>query len=271
MGAALKTWDAAKLIPLAQLVFTDWNWNVLSPECMAVLTEDIESGMFDEALQVIPLEDDRFLVLNGEHRAKVAKSLDMTEVPCVIRTDLVGKTRADLIVWSGRRNNVRGKINRERYLKAERELDEHHGLQKEAARRRMLIDAERAKRLKLDRDSNPTNPDHDDINTGPEGEGARSKGPETDGARDLQEEKRAKAKLQKAVKSALTTALDESKDTVEHGYVFFQQGDQQHLVVNESKKLYGLVQRMVDACKGESASVDDFLVAAITNELTRWE
>lgn len=269
MTTAFKTWDRAKLIPIDRLVFSDWNWNVLSPECMAVLTEDIESGMFDEALQVLPLEDEKFLVLNGEHRAKVAKSLDMTEVPCVIRTDLIGKTRADLICWSGRRNNIRGRINREKYIEAERELDEHHGLQREAARRRMLMDEERIKALKLAH--NPANPDDDDVNTGPEGSESSGTGPETDGERDLQEEKRAKAKLQKAVKAALTTALDESKDTVEHGYVFFQQGDQEHLVVDMPKNLYGLVKRMVSVCKDESAPVADFLTAAITNELTRWE
>ena len=55
-ATSYKTWEAAKLIPLDRLIFTDWNWNVLSPECMAVLTDDIEAGMFDEALQVLPME-----------------------------------------------------------------------------------------------------------------------------------------------------------------------------------------------------------------------
>lgn len=42
---------------------------------------------------------------------------------------------------------------------------------------------------------------------------------------------------------------------------------QMHLLVNETRPLHALVRDMVDACKGESAAVAEFLISAIHNEL----
>ena len=57
------------------------------------------------------------------------------------------------------------------------------------------------------------------------------------------------------------------------GYLFFMQGakGQTHLVVEESLPLHGLVKEMVNKCKGLDGKVDDFLCAAIRNELKNWE
>jgi len=261
---ALKTWDKAVLIPLDSLDYCEWNCNEMDDAEMATLISEIQEGAFDEPVQVIEHHPGRYLVLGGEHRAKAMRALDQTEIPAVIRTDLSGKTRADMIVWSVRRNHVRGRINAQKYAKLEQELVEQHSMTTEAARRAMLINSELIKKLKQkskidvggeEADDNP----RDDRERGGDGDG-------DDTVRDRE-------RLLGALRTAEQEVLIQSADTVEHGYLFFAQGKngQLHLVVDETEKLYAVVRDMVHACKGQSGKIDDFLQAAIKNELKNWE
>lgn len=259
----MKVWDKAVLIPIDDLVFCDWNANELPADAMAALMEDIQHGSFDEPAQVVPVENDKYLVLGGEHRTRALRALDHEEVPCIIRTDLIGKPRKDLILWSVRRNNTRGKINEQKYAALEQELVDQHNMTTEAARRSMLINGDLAKALKKhDKKQNGAD-ETDDADDGQE----RPKGEQS----DAHTETREREALLKTLRAAEEEVLLQSGDTVEHGYVFFGQDGKSHLVVNETRNLYALVRRMVDACKGESATVDEFLISAISNEIKSWE
>lgn len=251
----MKVWDKALLIPIDKLVYTDWNANELSEEGMAALMEDIQQGGFDEPCHVVPIENDQYLVLGGEHRTRALSALDQTEVPCIVRTDLVGKPRGDLILWSVRRNNIRGRINEQKYAKLEQELIEQHNMTAEAARRSMLINGDLARALKR-REKPPQ--DEDDP-------------AEPVDKQPAHKEASDRESLLKSLRAAEQEVLLQSGDTVEHGYLFFAQDEKLHLVVNESSSLFGAVRRMVDTCKGESATVDEFLTSAITKELKSWE
>ena len=272
MTTEFKTWEGAVEMPTDLLVFTDWNCNEMSEQKLAHLQQEIENAEnpsdhhFDEPIQVVPLKDmpGKYLVLGGEHRTKIARALDMETVPCVIRHDLADKPRAELMTWSVRRNNLRGKLNAQKYAEMEAELIDKHGLTSEAARRSMLIDGDLAKALRASvsvRDNEVT--DTDDGY-----DGKREHGDD-----DPAEARRSEAELLQALKIAEQDVLLDSADTVEHGYLFFMQGakGQTHLLVDESDALHKLVKNMVNACKGLDAKVDDFLIAAIRNELKNWE
>ena len=259
----MKVWDKAVLIPIDDLVYCDWNSNEVSPEVMAALMEDIQQGVFDEPAQVVPIENDKYLVLGGEHRTRALRALDHEEVPCIIRTDMIGKTRKDLILWSVRRNNIRGQNNEQKYAKLEQELVDQHNMTTEAARRSMLINGDLAKALKRHDKKQSGADETDDADDGQE----RPKGEQS----DAHAETRDRESLLKTLRAAEEEVLLQSGDTVEHGYVFFGQDGKSHLVVNESRNLYALVRRMVDACKGESATVDEFLISAISKEIKSWE
>jgi len=259
----MKVWDKAVLLPIDSLVFTDWNVNELSDEGMAALIEDIQQGGFDEPVHVIPTEDGHYLVIGGEHRTKALRSLDVDEVPAIIRSDLAGLARKELMLWSVRRNNVRGKINEQKYAALENELVEQHQMTTEAARRSMLVNGDLAKALKKHDKKQKNDESDDDADSGSE----RKSEPQD----DAHKESKDRESLLQALKTAEQEVLLQSGDTVEHGYLFFAQDEKLHLVVNESRNLYALVRRMVDACKGESAKVDDFLASAITKEISSWE
>jgi len=268
-------WDKAVLIPIDRLVFSDWNCNEMSPKGLAELQSEIEdpsdpkSDRFDEPLQIVPMKKGKFLVLGGEHRTKVMTALDKDKVPCVIRHDLVGKSRAELIQWSVRRNNLRGRINQQKYAEIEAELVDQHGLDAEVARNAMLIDGPLLKALRrtsaVRANEGAKNPDASPA--------APTEPPAHDSDYDEIARRRSQHELLQALKLAEQDVLLESADTVEHGYLFFAQGGrgQTHLVVDESKKLWSLVQRMVGACKKDSAKIDDFLCSAIKAELKNWE
>lgn len=272
-AAEFNTWQKAIEIPTGFLVFTDWNCNEMTEQKLAHLQaeienkEDPEDPHFDEPLQVIPLKesDNKFLVLGGEHRTKIARALNMQTVPCVVRHDLANLSRKELMLWSVRRNNLRGRIDAQKYAEMENELIDKHGMTAEAARRSMLIDGDLAKALRAsiavrDNENTGTDDGHD---------GSRQHGE----IQDNQEARRSKEELLQALKIAEQDVLLDSADTVEHGYLFFVQGKkgQTHLVVDETVTLHGLVKSMVTACKGLDSKVDDFLCAAIRNELKNWE
>lgn len=267
----LKKWEGAVLIPLDKLIFTSWNVNEMPDAEFSELVAEIEAGAtaenpmggFDEPCDVVPCKDlpGSYLVLGGEHRTRAANSLQWKEVPCVIKTHLIGADEATLMQWSVKRNHLRGRVNKEKYVALERSLSEKHKIQLEAARQRMLVKGELLKSIQKD---------------APSGDGAGSSsgdGPSTDGDKDKKKEVRDRKKLLEALKTAETDVLLQSADTVEHGYLYFGQGDkgQKHLVVDESKELSALISRVVAACKGESMRVDEFFCSAIAAELPKWE
>jgi hypothetical protein len=272
-------WEKAILVPISELVFADWNCNEMDETQLAELTADIENQVdpsdphFDEPLQIVPLktkaEENKWLVLGGYHRSKVMTGLDQAVIPCVVRHDLADKSREELMAWTVRRNNLRGKVNAQKYAQIEDALIDSGGLSKEAARKSMMMDEDLAEALRA---SLPQKrPDNGSSGNLPDNSG--DGGFESDSERDAYEAQKSRDSLLQALKIAEQDVLLDSADTVEHGYLFFAQGNkgQMHLVVNESKRLYGLVSKMVSACKGNSAKVDDFISAAIQQELQNWE
>lgn len=276
--AEFKTWQKAVEIPTELLVFTDWNCNEMSQPTLAHLQADIqndedpEDPHFDEPLQVIPINEGedkgKYLVLGGEHRTKIARSLQMKAVPCVIRHDLAKLDRKELMLWSVRRNNLRGRLNAQKYAALEAELINDHGMTTEAARRSMLIDGDLAKALRasLNNGSKESKKDSDDDDD--------DDAPLVNPVDTAREDFRAKEELLRALKIAEQDVLLDSADTVKHGYLFFAQGakGQMHLVVDESEELHDLINDMVKACKGSDEKVDTFLRQAIGNALEQhWE
>lgn len=275
-----KTWDRAVLIPISELVFTDWNCNVMAPDKQAELIASIQNTVdpndprFDEPLQVVPAGEDgegskkSWLVLGGEHRTKAMIALNQTHIPCVIREDLVGKDRKELMLYSVRRNNLRGKLDAQKYAELEDELINDYEMSTEAARRTMLVEDDLANALRASINSTRAEDDDDDKSST-----EYDKDFDNDGQREEATKERDQAELLNALRTAEQDVLLDSADTVEHGYLFFAQGKkgQIHLLVDESKNLHELVSKMVDTCKGTSSKVDEFLSTAISKELKNWE
>jgi len=264
--AEFKPWLGAVLVPLDRLLFTDWNVNEMSDAEFSELVSEIEQGGFDEPGQIVPAKDKPgfFVLLGGEHRARACKALGINEMPCVLKTHLSDADEATIKMWTVKRNNIHGAPSPTKYAALERALSERHKITAEIARRKMLIRGELLKALKK------TEARNGESSSG-EGDGDADGDDGTQGSRDAKSEIARRKKLLAALKNAEEEVLIQSADTVQHGYLFFGQGQGNHLVVNETQRLHALVQRMVAACKSESSPVDDFLCAAIEAELTKWE
>lgn len=264
-----KTWTGAILLPIDSLVLTDWNVNEMSDKDFSELVAEVEEQGFDEPVGVVPTKDDpnSYLVLSGEHRVRACHALGIKEVPAVIKTALLEADEAALQMWSVRRNNIRGRINAQKYAALERGLSDRFKVSAEAARQRMLVKEDLLKAIqdKSERKSPSGLEDDDSDDTDRSGDDG------TQAGKDAKAEVANRKQLLAALKNAEEEVLIKSADTVEHGYLFFGQGQGTHLVVNESKRLWGLVQRMIAACKAQSAPADDFLCAAIEAELGKWE
>lgn len=288
-GAALEgfqTWGGAKLIPVEKLVIPEWNLNEMSEGEFAALMEEIRVGGFDEPCQVVPItkgsDAGKFLVIGGAHRVKAMMANGATEVPCTLKTHLTDVDELTLQEWTVKRNNIRGRINKEKYAALEKRITGKWQISAEAARRRMLARQELLESLKNEAneslDPDPTSVEEMDLGPSDSNGGGGDGGDrpprersETDGASDRKRKFAERRALLANLKQFAQEVLANSEDTVEHGYLYFGQGGMTHLVVNQSSKLHALVSDMVEACKANSDRIDDFLVSAITKELPQWQ
>lgn len=289
--SGFKVWSEAVVIPLDKLVPAEWNCNEMDTEEFAELCHEIKDGGFDEPIQVVPLKDKdagKYLILGGHHRYKALIAVGKKEAPCIIKQHLTDADEKELMLWTVKRNNIRGKIDEQKYAKLEARLSDKWSVSAEAARREMLIKGEllqklnRSPALEDNESIELTNDDDDELldedGSEPTGNGGgdagekkpRGERPATDGERDRKKKFADRRALLQALKAAEQEVLLESGDTVEQGYLFFSQGGGTHLVVNESPKLHELVAEMVSILKRNSEKVDEFLIAAITKELENW-
>lgn len=290
--SSLTTWDGAVLIPLEDLVICDWNVNEMGDPEYAALLEAVREGGFDEPGQVIPLKDRKFMLLGGEHRKKVCVALEMTHMPCVIKEHLSGADEETLMQWSVTRNNIRGKINEQRFRKLQKRITGRGKVSAEAARRRMLISDEHHAHLK-ERFSQGVINTMVDIGNGSSNSRMPSEtvnidGPSPDRRRPPKDEDEDdtvttsphkgrnqafadRRALLTSLKSFQKDVLQQSADTVEQGYLYFGIAGHTHLVVNETPALNKLIGEVVEACKANSDKINEFLISAIKKELPSWQ
>lgn len=293
----LMPWEGAVLIPLDDLVLCEWNVNVMGDPEYAALLNAVRDGGFDEPGQVIPIEegDDagKYLLLGGEHRKKVCLALEMTHMPCVIKDHLTSADEETVMMWTVERNNIRGKIDEQRFAALQKRITGRGKIAEKAARRRMLVRDERHAHLKerFSQDvidvmveegkkgvgsgagaaapsesvnvgaspdkRRPPNDDDDEITTQP-GKGKKK----------AFADQRA---LLTSLKAFQTDVLQQSADTCTQGYLYFGIAGHTHLVVNETAHLNKLIGGLVEACKANSDNINEFLISAITKELPSWQ
>jgi len=299
---AFATWDGAVLIPLDDLVLCDFNVNEMDDPEYAALLKAVRVGGFDEPGQVVPISEGedagKYLLLGGEHRKKVCLALEMTHMPCVVKGHLSDADEETLMMWSVERNNIRGKINVQRFAALQKRITGRGRLSAEAARRRMLIRDERHAHLKErftqevidvmveegkkglgDGSSNSRAPS-ESGNTGASPDKRRPPSDEDDedddGITTAPGKGRKKAfadqrALLMSLKAFQQDVLQQSADTCTQGYLYFGIAGHTHLVVNETARLNKLIGEVVDTCKANSDQINEFLISAITKELPQWK
>lgn len=292
------TWDGAVLIPIEDLVPCYWNANEMDPAEFSVLIEEIRDGGFDEPCQVVPVTDGdnngRYLILGGEHRYKASMALRAEKVPCVIKKHLSGVDEETLMEWSVRRNHIRGRLNAQKYAEIEKRISGKWRISAEAARNRMLVREQRiaARKERFTQDvidtmmemekekigdgSGPPAPSEEVDLSGPSPDKRRppkevDEDTDTDSKKDRKKAFADRRALLTSLKAFQQDVLQQSADTIEQGYVYFGIGGHTHLVVNETPALNKLIGELVETCKANSDSINEFLISAIKKELPLWQ
>jgi len=300
--SGLTTWTKAVLIPVEDLVLCDWNVNEMEPMEFAALLDAVRDEGFDEPGQVIPITDGddagKYLLLGGEHRKKVCLALEMTHMPCVIKDHLSDADEETLMMWSVRRNGIRGKINEQRFAELQKRITGRGRVSAEAARRRMLVREERYEQMKQrftpevieamveeekkaigDGSSGSRSPS-EKVNVGASPDKRRPPSDDDEDDDDGIETQPGKGKkkafadqraLLTSLKAFQQDVLQQSADTCTQGYLYFGIAGHTHLVVNESPALNKLIGELVECCKANSDNINEFLTSAIKKELPSWQ
>lgn len=265
-----KSWGGAREIPIGLLVLTHWNVNEMGKVEFDELVEEIDRGHFDEPCQVVPIlsgdDKGKYLVLGGEHRFKACLEIKRKSVPCALKEHLDPEDEEALMEWSVKRNNIRGKINAQKFAEVEQRISKKKKISVEMARKQMLVRGDALKRLR----KNAAVVENEDDETEKGGRKKKTKSPSAPPPPDPIKTSAERQKLLADLRALEQDVLLKC-ETIEQGYIFFGQGGHNHLVVEETPHLYKLVEQLAAICKRDSSSINEFLTSAIAKELKVWE
>jgi len=111
IGKSIK-WDHGDVadIPIGRLEANPWNPNEMSPDEFDMLSENVEDVGFLDYPLVVPIEEGKFRIIDGEHRYEQQRLLDAESVRCIVaapdRMDEIEQMRQTV-----RMNKIRGKIS----------------------------------------------------------------------------------------------------------------------------------------------------------------
>lgn len=79
--------EDVQVIPIEKLVKATWNAQEESPETFNFLVDEIEKEGFDEPLIVIvhPEDEEKYLIVAGNHRYDAARLNGYDELPCIVK------------------------------------------------------------------------------------------------------------------------------------------------------------------------------------------
>ncbi len=116
-----------KMISVEQIVPNTWNPNVMDDATFNRLAAEIEEVGFIDPIQVVPIENGKYMIIGGEHRWRVAKVLGIKEIPCVVLTDTKFQSQELQKFITVRLNILHGKLDPEKFVNLYKEMAEKYG------------------------------------------------------------------------------------------------------------------------------------------------
>lgn len=224
-------------IPLELLVEAEWNPNEMDEKTFNRLVDELrEVGLIDP-IQVVPLEDGRYRVIGGNHRVRAARVLGWEEIDCVVLTDKKFQSEDLQKFLTVRLNVLRGKINPEKFIGLYNEMVNKYG--KEAMKELMGF---------TDRDA------FDKLI----GEVERNirKALSPDLAKRFQKVKK-EIKTLDDLGNILNKLFTEYGDTIDRNFMYFSYGGKEHLYIICSRKLWRLVNSLMDYISKENLDASE--------------
>jgi ParB-like chromosome segregation protein Spo0J len=244
-----------KMIAVDKLEPNDWNPQTMTDAKFNELVEEIREDGFDDSIHVVPHPDPTkvgiYRIINGEHRWQAARVLGISEIPCVVKDKWVDEKTQQ--IKTVRRNLLRGDLDRARFSKLVRQLnDVGIALKDLPAKLGFENDAEfRDKFIAQERDK-----EEQKVQAA------------TRTAKD--DEKRESAVVGN-LSFILNEIFSQYGDTVQQGFIFFCHRNKFHLLVQMDDKIQKLIEAAVKYLRESGKNINPFLRKALDLEFDEIE
>lgn len=221
------------MIAVDQIDPNPWNPQEQTEKEFNALVENIRERGFVAPIQVAPCPDsDRYRIVHGEHRWQAARTLGMTEIPCVVLEDWDEDMQR---FQSVKLNILHGKLDPIKFTKLVNELSAKYsqeairtmmGFVDEAAFRKLYRDVKRSLPQEIGKKLDQAKKELKDIN-------------------DLA--------------MVLNTLFREYGETLDHGYMMFTYGGQVHWMIRMDRRLKEAMGALDEMCRDEGRDMADVM------------
>ena len=235
------------LIKIEDLVKATWNAQEESPETFSNLVDEIETEGFDEPLIVIkhPKEEDKYLIVAGNHRYDAARLNGYEQLPCIVK-DWDEDTAK---IKSVQRNQLHGQVDQHKLRELVSSIRATKKISDEELSRSMAFDnmkefyenvqkVESEKREKEAKEAYS----HEDI------------------SKEL------------TMVDNLSIVLNEifsqyEGDTIDRGFMFFMHKKKLHLMVTCDEELSKTLEKTVDHINDNDKDASEFFTEVLNKEI----
>lgn len=216
------------------------NINEMTDDDLRALCAHITEVGFIAPIEVVPVEDGKYMILGGEHRWRASKHLGMTYVPSVILTDAKWTDSDVFDLTAFRMNNIRGSQNPEKFVKLYDRLAKKFGAD---SLKDVFAVTDKSLWKKLTKS----------IKTDLKKSGM------PDEMIDKVDEAEKKAKDFGQFTKYMNKIFSDQAGSVENGCVIFSCGKTEHIMVHASDKVFQAMKALSSFASSQGKNVNDYL------------
>ena len=233
-------------IDIDKIVANEWNPNVMDDETFNRLAEEIEEVGFVDPIQVVPMENDTFRIIGGEHRWRALRILGYEEVPCVLLGDEQWKDEDLQKFVTMRLNAIRGKIDPQKFMEMYNDLADRY--EEDALQALMgVADDDAWKQMTKD------------VRKGLKEAGAPKE------VLKKFDESTKELKTVDDLSTIINKAFTEFGDTLDKNFMWFSFGTKNHLYVQCEKPTWNIVRKMMKAVQANELDASKVFGAVLKN------
>lgn len=247
LSKTLPTFD----VPIDLVEPNEFNPNEMNDPAFNRLVEEIENTGMIDPIQIVPKEGGKFRIIGGEHRWAGCRSLGWDTVPAHVLTD--GRFADEKLqkLLTVRLNVIKGKLNPEKFTKLYEEMASSYG-------------ADQLQALFGFTESDAWNRVVKGVEEALESTGV--------GGKALAGELKRRSKKVKTVdglSSVLNRLFKKYGNDLEHSFMVFVFGGQEHLYVIADDRIQGSLEEIKKACREQELSINDVLAPALADAANR--
>lgn len=242
-------------ISIEQIEPNPWNPNEQDDKTFGVLTQELdpdEGVGYIDLIQVVPLEDDRYRIIGGEHRWRGLRALGEEVADCVVLIDPKWQDEDLQKFVTMRLNSIKGKIDPQKFLSLYNDLADRY--EEEDMQRHMAVtdDNEWNSLMKVVRKN------LEGALDGLEGDDKKK------GLEDF--DKAAKgAKTVEELSEIINKIISEFGDTLDQHFIWFSFGGKKHLSVTMGASDWKVAKKLIDIVKKKGLLADEVFASMMSD------